>query len=100
MAAAIRTTTRGGFGRRLSGAAVGGLAFACASLSLRCGGGGRASATGDSGASAADSSLLDSSVRDSASDAAAPNDGPAVLRGAIQKGPFVLGSTVTLSAID
>jgi len=28
------------------------------------------------------------------------NDGPAVVRGAIQKGPFVLGSTVTLSAID
>src|SRR5690242_20446721 len=30
----------------------------------------------------------------------APDDGPAVLSGSVQKGPFVLGSTVTLSAID
>jgi hypothetical protein len=34
------------------------------------------------------------------SDAFVANDGLAVLNGAIQKGPFVLGSTVTLSAID
>lgn len=33
-------------------------------------------------------------------DAFVPNDGPALVTGAIQKGPFVLGSTVTLSAID
>jgi hypothetical protein len=48
----------------------------------------------DGGPGSADAAATNLSNREASS-----ND-PAILRGAVQKGPFVLGSTVTLSAID
>ena len=53
-------------------------------------------------ASTQDSGVKDSTSSDSGGDLAdsSADVGPAVVKGAIQKGPFVLGSTVTISAID
>ncbi len=53
---------------------------------------------GDSGVDASGDSAVPRDAGAYVSDASA--DGPAVLSGSIQKGPFVLGSTVTLSAVD
>ena len=51
-------------------------------------------AVGDSGSSA------DAGAGADVGDAFIPDDGTAALKGAVQKGPFVVGSTVTVSTID
>jgi hypothetical protein len=43
---------------------------------------------------------VEAGASEAGGDAFVSNDGPAVVQGAIQKGPFVIGSTVTLSSID
>ena len=61
--------------------------------------GGDATLTDSSLDAGSDANTSSDAVQD-VIDAFVPNDGPALVNGAIQKGPFVLGSTVTLSAID
>jgi hypothetical protein len=83
------------------------LALVVSLTALRCGGSGNGSPV-DGGSTLTDAACdcgqslgdgpLDAGA-DSA-DAFVPNDGPASMKGAIQKGPFILGSTVTLSTID
>jgi hypothetical protein len=99
-------------------AVLGAIACIAAAFSLRCGGNsGAPSADADhAGSPSVDGSLFDqtsgpetsTSARDGGADGPAdgaqdvfvPNDGPALVTGSVQKGPFTLGSSVTVSAID
>jgi hypothetical protein len=85
--------------------AVGALAIVSAAVSLQCGGGGGATSE-DAGQ---DSSFFDGSdaglgdtgpSKDASGDGSDAKSGSAILKGAIQKGPFVLGSSVQISAIN
>jgi hypothetical protein len=102
------TMSRAAVGRRSSlGAGATAVFLACGAIAPACGGSGEVAEVRDAGngsmsAVGSDATLGGDAADDRAdfADVIAPNDGPAVLRGVVQKGPFVLGSTVTLSAID